>query len=325
MPNPDPNDLANAIVKGVTEAMRQSKKGEEQKSAATKIVELIGDSGCKVVVDQYREAYLVPPPEWIDSAKLSDKLGHNSGFVSVGNVGNATVLLNYNVGGVGVINKDYKSPTLPTLPTLPGRALSITGSILEALIAKEFHKRHGKVPGPAAIKSALITIRGQHLSEPSTEFWNRIGVDDKDNWWLDLSNGLYVWITSSGWDVLEETPLYFRRHSYQLPLHTPTKEGEGDLFSLLDFINLPDCDSQLLYLVCALQCLVPDIPKAILNITGGYGTVKSTGMGAIVEIFDRTSMKEGLPGGFLRCMRTLRNLCRTLITIGSATLTTSVH
>jgi hypothetical protein len=239
----------------------------------------------------------VPPPEWLNH---------------VGNVGNVAPTETLQGGGKGVENKDYKNPTIPTLPTLPGRALSFKGSILEALISKEYYKQQGKVPSGAAIKTALVTIRGQYIATPSTEFWNRVGVDDKNDWWLDLSDGRYIWITSEGWELLEETIIYFRRHSYQLPLHTPIKQGEGDLFSLLNFINLPDCDSQLLYLICALQALIPDIPKAVLNITGGYGTVKSTGMGAIVEIFDRTSMKEGLPGGLLTMQDNIKELVQNL-------------
>jgi len=323
MPTPDPDALMKAIVAGVTVAMKGARNKEEQKSAATKIVELIAESGTKVVVDQYREPYLVPPPEWLQSINSINppqpmlngssevkELHPDIRYDNVGNVGNVapTELL---VEGVEKLNKSYKNPTLPTLPTLPGRALSFTGDILEALIAKEYYKRFEKVPGPAAIRAALITIRGQHIATPSTEFWNRVGVDERGDWWLDLSDGRYVWITADGWDILEETPLYFRRHSYQLPLHTPTREGEGDLFSLLDFINLPDPDSQLLYLICALQCLIPDIPKAILNLTGAYGTIKSTGMGAIVELFDRTNMRD-LPGGLLSMHENMKELVQNL-------------
>jgi len=323
MSNPDPDALTKAIIAGVTTAMKQAKNKEEQKSAATKIVELISESSARVVIDQYREPYLVPPPEWLQSINSINppqpmlsgsgevkELNAETRYDNVGNVGNVG-LYKVQLSRGGVLNRDYKNPTLPTLPTLPGRALAFTGHILEALIAKEYYKRFEKVPGPAAIRSALITIRGQHIATPSTEFWNRIGVDERGDWWLDLSDGRYVWITLGGWDILEETPLYFRRHSYQLPLHTPQREGAGDLFSLLDFINLPDCDSQLLYLVCALQCLIPDIPKAILNITGAYGTIKSTGMGAIVELFDRTSMRD-LPGGLLSMHENIKELVQNL-------------
>lgn len=302
---PSADEIANALLK----RLKGNKK--EQKSDATKIVELIGESSARVVVDQYREAYLVPPPEWLGADLLSEKIGHKSGDNRVGSVGNVPLPKTYNEGVGRVVNRDYKNPTLPTLPTLPGRALSLTGSTLEALIAKEYYKQNGKVPGASSIRAALTTIRGQYLTEPSTEFWNRIGVDDRGDWWLDLSDGRYVWITCGGWDILGETPLYFRRHSYHLPLHTPTREGDGDLFSLLDYINLPDCDSQLLYLICALQCLIPDIPKAILNITGAYGTVKSTGMGAIVELFDRSSMRD-LPSGLLSMHENIKELVQNL-------------
>ena len=244
----------------------------DKPTVTTLIVEMVQGSGLEIILDQYGEFYFRPPSEWFrsDASDASDAILASPILTPIQKLK----------------ERECRMGSLKSLASLP---ISFKSQKALSLIAGKFYKIHGVAPSPDAIKNALITVRGAHLNKPRQTFHNRIGVDGRGDWWLDLGDGYAVWYNSEGWTVTDDVQVCFQRHSSHIPMHTPSREGEGDLFSLLDFVNLPNQNSQLLYLVTALQALIPETPKAVLVLVGGHGTFKSTAMNAIIEAFDRNS------------------------------------
>jgi hypothetical protein len=241
----------------------------EQKSAATLLMELFQDAGFRVILDQYGDPFVVVP----------------SGVASVASEANS----NPKGGGVGTGRRLQNSVTSVTsyTNTYP---LPIKSEELSRILSKKFYDANEKTIGPDSIKAALQTLAGYSLNQPREMLWNRIGVAPDGSWWLDLGGGRAAWMDGDGWSVTDKNMVLFRSFSHQLPLHEPRRSGDGDLFSLLDFVNFPDVDSQLLFIVWVVCCLVPEIPHPVLYLYGGKGTFKSTAMMVVKEVLDRSSV-----------------------------------
>jgi len=80
-------------------------------------------------------------------------------------------------------------------------------------------------------------------------------------------------ITSSGWEIISP-PILFRRYGHQQAQPEPIHNG--DVFKLLQFVNLKDEKQIILYLVSIITSFIPDIPHVIFVFFGGEGSGKST-------------------------------------------------
>ena len=200
-----------------------------------------------------------------------------------------TLILTQTGRGVGTGRRLQNSFTSVTSYTNP-YPLPIKSEELARILSKKFYEQNQKTIGPDSIKAALQTLAGYALNNSREMLWNRLGVAGDGSWWLDLGGGKSAWMDSDGWSVTDQRLVYFRGFSHQLPVHQPRTSGEGDLFSLLDFVNFPDIDSQLLFIVWAVCCLVPEIPHPVLYLFGGKGTFKSTAMMVVKEVLDRSSV-----------------------------------
>jgi hypothetical protein len=138
-----------------------------------------------------------------------------------------------------------------------------------------YYLETGKTPSSQAMQDALGVIEGKALFDgDEREVHVRVAVHDGCIY-IDLANDLWqvVELSASGWKVLDESPVMFRRAKAMLPLPVPVMGG--DIAELRQFVNVTDDDWPLIlaWLVAALR---GKGPFPILAVHGEQGSAKST-------------------------------------------------
>ena len=93
-----------------------------------------------------------------------------------------------------------------------------------------------------------------------------------------------VKITSEGWEIIDNPPILFKRHSHQQPQSEPSLNG--DVRNFLKFVNIKDENHEILLLVWLISCFIPDFPHPVLNIYGPQGSAKSSLLKLLKRLID---------------------------------------
>ena len=130
-------------------------------------------------------------------------------------------------------------------------------------------------PNSQALQDAL-NVLGGHASFRGPEHLTCTRLAEHDGAiYLDLANEQWtvVEVTATGWKVIADPPVKFRRARGMLPLPTPLKGG--DIGDLRRFVNTTDDDWPLVitWLIAALR---PSRPYPVLTLHGDQGSAKST-------------------------------------------------
>jgi len=95
--------------------------------------------------------------------------------------------------------------------------------------------------------------------------------------WYDLGNWKAVKVTRSGWKIVGDPPILFKRYPHQkeqvLPQHTA---GVAELDDIFKFVTITNEGKKLLYKANLISSFVPDIPHPIDILVGDTGTAKTT-------------------------------------------------
>jgi len=96
----------------------------------------------------------------------------------------------------------------------------------------------------------------------------------KDAIWYDLTNSDWqaIKVTAQGWELIDNTPILFRRYRHQATQVTPAQNG--DVHKILKYVNLKG--QKTLFLCWLINCFVPAIPHAMLVFYGEKGAAKTT-------------------------------------------------
>ncbi len=156
------------------------------------------------------------------------------------------------------------------------RTLSVRSRDFGLLLGRRFYQAIGSGLPSAAKTEAIATLEGLALFDgPEEPVFVRIG-EYEDKIVLDLCDAQWrvVVISCDGWEVVNESPIRFRRTRGMLALPVPVRGGS--ISDLRTFINVRT-DSDFV-LVCAfiLVCFSPLGPFFILLVNGEQGSAKST-------------------------------------------------
>lgn len=144
----------------------------------------------------------------------------------------------------------------------------------------------GHFPNSAAIKSVLRQLEGIALFLGETQpVYLRVAQHD-GKLYLDLCNDRWqiVEVSPTGWQVLDESPIAFRRSQGMQPLPTPTTGGKVE--QLLRFVNAGTRDQHLLLLAWVVMAFRPTGPYPILAIKGAQGSAKSSCLRILRSLID---------------------------------------
>lgn len=150
---------------------------------------------------------------------------------------------------------------------------------LRAWLSRRFHQAYGRAAGGQALRDALDVLMGRALFEGAEcPVYVRVAGDGGDIY-LDLGDPLWgaVRIRATGWEIVADPPVRFRRPKGLLRLPVPVRGGTVD--QLRRFVNVRDDDQDnqwRLFIGCLVAAFRPVGPYPILALNGEHGSAKST-------------------------------------------------
>jgi len=143
-------------------------------------------------------------------------------------------------------------------------------------LTNQFFNETGSGPNSESLNAAINTLSAKawcgkeerKLGVRTTPFENAFWYDMTNNFWQAIR------VEPQGWEVINKPPILFRRYGHQQAQPMPTRGG--NIFKLLDFVNLKDKNMSILYLVSVITSFIPDIPHVVFVIFGPEGSGKST-------------------------------------------------
>lgn len=161
----------------------------------------------------------------------------------------------------------------------------IRSQTFKRYLAMRFFDEEGKAMNSDALSAAINLIEAKALFEGETHPIHVRVAEHEENIYLDLCNETWqvVEITPHGWQVLDESPVRFRRSRGMLPLPAPLSGGTVD--HLRGFLNVDD-DTWRLVVAWLVATLRPRGPYPALALFAEQGSGKSTTGRLLRELVD---------------------------------------
>lgn len=163
-------------------------------------------------------------------------------------------------------------------------------------LTRRYFEQTGGAPGSEALQSALNVIEAKgHFDAPERQVHIRVGGLD-GRLYLDLGDEAWraVEIDATGWRIVDDPPVRFRRASGMKPMPIPVRGGSID--TLRSFLNV-QCDADFVLVVAwALACLRNRGPYPVIVLSGEQGSAKSTFSAILRALLDpNTAPLRALP------------------------------
>jgi hypothetical protein len=163
-------------------------------------------------------------------------------------------------------------------------------------LARRYFEETGGAPSSEALQSALNVIEAKaHFDAPERQVHIRVGGLD-GRLYLDLGDETWraAEIDATGWRVIDNPPVRFRRASGMKPLPIPTKGGSVE--TLRSFLNVQADADFVLVVAWALACLRNRGPYPVIVLSGEQGSAKSTFSAILRALLDpNTAPLRALP------------------------------
>ena len=163
-------------------------------------------------------------------------------------------------------------------------------------LARRFYDATQGAPSSEALASVLNVIEAKaHFDAPEREVYVRVGGLD-GRLYVDLGDGSWraVEIDVSGWRVIDNPPVRFRRAAGMQPLPMPVRGGSVE--ALRSFLNLKTDTDFVLVVAWTLACLRDRGPYPVIVLSGEQGSAKSTFSAILRALLDpNTAPLRALP------------------------------
>ena len=167
---------------------------------------------------------------------------------------------------------------------------AVTSPTFRLWLQREFYRdQKGKVPNAENLQAVLNHLHARaNFDGPTEEVFTRV-AEIGETIYLDLCDEKWraVEITVSGWRVIDNAPVHFRRAKGMLSLPEPEKGGSLETFRKL--IKMSDGDDWVLLLGWMAQALRPKGPYPILCFQGEQGVAKTTTGRVVRALIDPAS------------------------------------
>ena len=183
----------------------------------------------------------------------------------------------------------FHTPSKDAYATIPigdhQETWSVRSQTFKHYLGKRFFDEKGKAMNSDAQSAAINLIQAKALFEGETHKVHVRVAEHEDNIYLDLCTETWqvVEITSNGWQVLDESPVRFRRSKAMLPLPVPERGGTVD--QLRGFLNVDD-DTWRLVVAWLVGNFRPRGPYPALALFAEQGSGKSTTGRLLRELVD---------------------------------------
>ena len=163
-------------------------------------------------------------------------------------------------------------------------------------LARLYFEETGGAPSSEALQSALNVIEAKaHFDAPERLVHIRVGGLD-GQLYLDLGDETWraVEIDATGWRVIDNPPVRFRRAAGMKPLPLPTKDGSVE--TLRSYLNVKSDADFVLVVAWALAVLRNRGPYPVIVLSGEQGSAKSTFSAILRALLDpNTAPLRALP------------------------------
>jgi len=163
-------------------------------------------------------------------------------------------------------------------------------------LARQFYEATNGAPSSEALQSALNVVEAKaHFDAPERPVFIRVGGID-GRLYLDLGDEAWhaVEITTTGWCVVENPPVRFRRAAGMQPLPVPVPDGSVEI--LRSFLNVQSDTDFVLVVAWALAVLRNRGPYPVIVLSGEQGSAKSTFSAVLRSLLDpNTAPLRALP------------------------------
>ena len=163
-------------------------------------------------------------------------------------------------------------------------------------LARQFYETTDGAPSSEALQSALNVVEAKaHFDAPQRPVYIRIGGID-GSLYLDLGDEAWraIEITTTGWRVVENPPVRFRRAAGMQPLPVPVQGGSVEV--LRSFLNVQSDTDFVLVVAWALAVLRNRGPYPVIVLSGEQGSAKSTFSAILRSLLDpNTAPLRALP------------------------------
>jgi hypothetical protein len=163
-------------------------------------------------------------------------------------------------------------------------------------LARQFFEATQGAPSSEALQSALNVIEAKaHFDAPERIVHIRVGgLDGKLHLDLGDENWRAVAIDTTGWRVIDNPPVRFRRPAGMKPLPIPVKGGSVEV--LRSFLNVQSDNDFVLAVAWALAVLRNRGPYPVIVLSGEQGSAKSTFSAILRALLDpNTAPLRALP------------------------------
>jgi Bifunctional DNA primase/polymerase, N-terminal len=173
---------------------------------------------------------------------------------------------------------------------------SIRSKNFRRWLARRFFETTRGAPNSEALQSALNVIEANaHFDSPERVVHVRVGGLG-GRIYLDLADETWraVEIDATGWRVIDNAPVRFRRAAGMGPIPTPVPGGSVEM--LRSFLNLKTDGDFALVVAWALACLRDRGPYPVMVLSGEQGSAKSTFSAVLRALLDpNTAPLRALP------------------------------
>ena len=163
-------------------------------------------------------------------------------------------------------------------------------------LARRFFEATGGAPSSEALQSALNVIEAKaHFDAPERVVHVRVGGLD-GRLYLDLGDASWraVEIDATGWRVIDNPPVRFRRAAGMKALPAPVAGGSVE--ALRSFLNVRSDADFVLVIAWTLACLRNRGPYPVMVLSGEHGSAKSTFSAILRSLLDpNTAPLRALP------------------------------
>lgn len=165
--------------------------------------------------------------------------------------------------------------------------LRVRSSTFRKYLSRLFYLAEAKAPSSQALHDAINLICAQALYDGhQQEVYLRTAPRKGGGFWLDLCDPTWsaIEVTASGWRVVVNPPVRFRRAPGMLAL--PAPRCGGSLDELNEFLNLKSDDDRVLVSAAMTYYMQPSGPYPVLCVHGEHGSAKSTRTKVIRAVID---------------------------------------
>ncbi|MBW4053650.1 MAG: ATP-binding protein [Proteobacteria bacterium] len=168
---------------------------------------------------------------------------------------------------------------------MPGVAFGLRNSGgLRQRLAADFFDDKNRAASSSALSDALSVLEGNAMRADERRIHLRAGRDGSAVI-VDRATpgGQVVRVYPGGWDLLERSPILFRRTNMSLEMPAPISGGNLD--GLRSLLNVDDRAFRLI-IAFIVAAFLPDIAHPILALRGQQGSAKSTAARTILSFID---------------------------------------